>query len=234
MPYKLLAKFEATFRDGPYRHRNSNLGNRIADFLYEDMFDLSPTSRFASRAKSGERVLNPAISVPGISARRGDGSFGIPIPTTNIRFEPGFNVARSGTATVEVGTEVKIVAKAMGKQANRVIGDLRGQVSEFRKRGGDALTVGIVGVNYSAEYTSYEGARVYPAGPGRGSPANEAELTDRRLAQEVAPEYDEFLLLGFKATNVPPYPFEWVRLDMKEREYSALLARLLNKYERRF
>lgn len=232
--YKMLAKFEATFRDGPYKHRNANLGNRIADFLYEDLFDLAVESRFARRAATGERVLNPAIVVPGIKARRGDGSFGVPIPNIAARFEPGFNVARGSTATVEVGTEVKIVAKAMGKQANRVIGDLRGQVGEFRKKGSDALVVGVVGVNFSDRYTSYEGARTYPVGPGRRSPAHEAPVTDQRLATEVAPEYDEFLLLGFKATNEPPYPFEWVRLREKEREYGALLARLLNKYERRF
>jgi hypothetical protein len=234
LSYKLPAKFEATFRDGPYLHRNPNIGNRIADFLYEDLVDIAPGSSLARRAAAGERVLNPAITIPGVAARRGDGSFGIPVPNVPISYEPGFAVARSATATVEIGVEVKIVAKAMGKQANRVIGDLRGQVEAFRARGGAALTVGIVGVNFSDVYTSYEGARTYPVGPGAGSPSREAPTTDRRLATEVAPYYDEFILLGFKATNVPPYPFAWVAGERKEIEYAALLARLIDKYERTF
>lgn len=234
MPYKLLAKFEATFRDGPYRHRNANLGNRIADFLYEDMVDVDPTSKFATRASSGARVLNPAIVVPGIRARRGDGSFGAPIPQTQARYEPGFNVARGATATVEVGAEVKIVAKAMGKQIDRVINDLRHQVVEFRQKSDRCLTVGIVGVNFSDYYISYEGARTFPTGPGHRAPSSEAPIAERRLATEVAGDYDEFLLLGFKTTNEPPYPFEWLALANKEQEYGALLVRLLEAYDRRF
>lgn len=234
MTYKLLAKFEATFRDGPYKHRNANLGNRIADFLYEDLVDVGPDSKFARQVGSGARVLNPAIVIPGRKARRGDGSFGTPIPSVVLRYEAGFVVPRSDTATVEIGAEVKIVAKAMGKQVDRVVGDLGKQVREFRRKGGRALTVGVVGINFSDRYTSYEGARTYPVGPTGRTPASEAVSTERRLATDVADDYDEFLLLGFRATNVPPYPFFWVDLPKKEKEYGAILVRILEEYERRF
>lgn len=49
--------------------------------------------------------------------------------------DPGYIVARGPIATVEIGVEVKILAKAMIKQVNRVINDLRDQVSQFRRRG---------------------------------------------------------------------------------------------------
>jgi len=47
--FALLRQFEATFRNGPYIHRNSQLGNRIADYLYEDLYALGLSSKFNSR-----------------------------------------------------------------------------------------------------------------------------------------------------------------------------------------
>jgi len=139
---KLLGRFEATFRNGPYIHRNSNLGNRIADFLYEDLYDLHDSNKYNRRVGSRRRVLNPKGISPGIRARRGDGSFGDLIPGTPAVEASGFAVARGATATVEIGAEVKIIAKAMIKQIDRVTSDLCGQAAHFKRKSPDALTVG--------------------------------------------------------------------------------------------
>ena len=86
--FKLLQQLERTFRDGPYVHRNSNLGNRIADYLYEDLYDLDESRKFRQRVDAKRRVLNPKNVSPGIHARRGDGSFGTPVPGSQPT--PGF------------------------------------------------------------------------------------------------------------------------------------------------
>jgi hypothetical protein len=33
------------------------------------------------------------------------------------------------------------------------------------------------------------------------------------LRAEAAPVFDEFLVLRFKASNAPPFPFEWVSYE---------------------
>ena len=63
---------------------------------------------------------------------------------------------------IQIGAETKILAKAMIKQIDRVIGDLVRQVEEFKKTGGQPICVGLVGVNYAPCYTSYEGEPEWP------------------------------------------------------------------------
>ena len=53
--------------------------------------------------------------------------------------DEGFSVARGPVATIEIGVETKILAKAMIKQIDRVIGDLIRQTEEFKRRGGRAI-----------------------------------------------------------------------------------------------
>jgi hypothetical protein len=123
----------------------------------------------------------------------------------------------------------------MIKQIDRVIGDLRRQIEEFRKTGGNPICIGIVGVNYSPVYTSYEGAVEWPTdGKKHKHPAQEAAEAERRILQNAAPEFDEFLLLRFRATNVAPYPFDWVEHARTRDEYSALLLRVSREYDKRF
>jgi hypothetical protein len=55
-----------------------------------------------------------------------------------------------------------------------------------------------------------------------------------RLQRLAAPSFDEFLLLPFRATNIRPFPFEWVDYELTAREYSALLVRVSREYDRRF
>ncbi len=144
--YKLLQQLERTFRDGPYLHRRSNLGNRIADCLYEDLYELGASAKLRERIDQQLRVLNPKGVSPGIHARRGDGSFGPPVPGWAPTRVPGFVVARGLTAEVEIGAEVKILAKAMMKQIDRVMSDLRSQANHFRRKSPTAITVGIVAI----------------------------------------------------------------------------------------
>jgi hypothetical protein len=232
---KLLDRFEAAFRDHRYLHRNSNLGNRIADFLYDDLYDLHDSDKFNSRVDARRRVLNPKATSPGIRARRGDGSFGTLIPGTAAVSVPGFTVSRGATATVEIGAEVKIVAKAMIKQIDRVISDLCGQTGHFREKGRQAITVGIAGVNYASRYVSFEGERSYPTDGHRyPHPVQEAAEAERRLLDSAARCYEEFLVLPFVATNEEPFEFRWLDAARVMTNYSAMLVRVLREYDRRF
>lgn len=233
--FKLLQQLERTFRDGPYVHRNSNLGNRIADYLYEDLYDLGESSKLRERVDAQRRVLNPKNVSPGIHARRGDGSFGTPVPGSKPVMIPGFSVARGTTAEVELGAEVKILAKAMIKQIDRVMNDLRSQASHLLEKSPTALTVGIAAINFSDQYVSYEGARQYPTDGSATSPhpSQEGPKAELRL-RGVEDHFTEFLQIGFRATNEPPYPFELVAPARIRNDYGSILIRLSREYDRRF
>jgi hypothetical protein len=123
----------------------------------------------------------------------------------------------------------------MIKQIDRVISDLRSQAGHFKKTGGNPICVAFVGINYADTYLSYEGAREFPTdGKKYKHPFQEAPEAERRLVQLAKPDFDEFLVLGFKATNVDPYPFEWTNYDQTRLEYAALLTRVSREYDRRF
>jgi hypothetical protein len=232
--YKLLQQLERTFRDGPYLHRRSNLGNRIADCLYEDLYELGASAKLRERIDQQLRVLNPKGVSPGIHARRGDGSFGPPVPGWAPTRVPGFVVARGLTAEVEIGAEVKILAKAMMKQIDRVMSDLRSQANHFRRKSPTAITVGIVAINFADRYTSFERTRRFSTdGSTYPHPAQEAPKAEDRL-RAMEDVFDEFLQIGFRATNEPPYPFELVAPSKVQASYGAILVRLSHEYERRF
>lgn len=118
--YRLLDRFEQTFSRGPYLHRNSQLGNRIADCLFDDLYLLDERSRFRAAVDAGEVALNPKGISPGVKARRGDGSFGPVVPGHTPTLRAGHVVPVAPTASAEIGSEVKILAKAMIKQIDRV------------------------------------------------------------------------------------------------------------------
>jgi hypothetical protein len=202
--------------------------------FYEDLVGLGRSPKLAERVKAGERVLNSQNVRRGIKARRGDGTFGEIIPGRPSIADPGYVVARGPIATVEVGVEVKVLAKAMIKQIDRVINDLRGQVAHFRRGGGNPICVGIVGINQADRYVSYEGKRSFKT-TGRDGflhPIQEAKQAEARLG-EAAAAFDEFLVLRFRATNERPYPFEWVHLEGTRLDYGAVLVRVSRKYEER-
>jgi hypothetical protein len=123
----------------------------------------------------------------------------------------------------------------MIKQIDRVIGDLCRQVEEFRKTGGRPICVGVVGVNFAQSYTSYEGSREWPTdGKKHKHPVQEATEAEKRLLARAAPAFDEFQVLGFRAANIAPFPFEWLDYERTIKEYGALLVRVSREYDRRF
>lgn len=204
--------------------------------LYEDLVITNRSPRLLEAIARRDRVLNVQNRRRGVKARRGDGTFGQIIPTVTAIVDPGYRVARGPIATVEIGVEVKILAKAMIKQIDRVISDLRNQVAQFQRGGGNPICVGVVGVNRAERYVGYEGDRAYPT-TGQGGflhPRQEAEEAENRLLQQAKPAFDEFLVLRFRATNQPPYPFEWVDYEGTRLDYAAVLARISSEYQSRF
>ena len=234
--YRLLDAFEATFHGVEYRHRRSNLGNRIAIELYEDLYVLGRSRKLAGRIEEKLCVINVIGDLTGVIARRADGTFGERNPSMPAVDEPGFAVARSHLATIEIGVEVKILFKGLIKQIGRVDNDLRDHVNQIKRAGGIPISVGIVGVNHADRCTSYEGDRSYPTTGSGGflHPIQEAAEVEKRLEQYTKTHFDEFLILRFKATNEPPYPFEWVDWARTMLEYGAVLTRIARKYGTRF
>lgn len=233
--YAVLKAFRSLFEGRPYFHRDSSLGDRVASYLYEDLYNLGKSTKLRERVGDRSRVLNAQNLTVGILRRRGDGTFGERVPAAQAITDEGFAVARGPVANIEIGVETKILAKAMIKQIDRVIGDLMRQTQEFKKRGGHPICVGIVGVNFAEQYTSYEGERTFPTdGRKYKHPIQEAAEAISRLRQRVAPSFDEFLILRFNASNTPPHSFSWVHESDTLLEYSALLTRLSREYDRRF
>jgi hypothetical protein len=233
--FHLLRTFRGLFEGCQYKHRDSSLGDLVASRVYEDLVALNKSEKLIQRVRSHERVVNLANRAVGRAGRRGDGTFGELVPTAVAITEEGLLVARGNVANIEIGTETKILAKAMIKQIDRVIGDLARQVEEFKRTGGNPICVGIVGVNHAASYTSYEGERKWPTdGKKHKHPAQEAEEAEKRLFDKVSTKFDEFQILRFRATNVAPFPFDWVDLKKTSLEYGALLIRISREYDRRF
>jgi hypothetical protein len=222
LEYRLLAEFRRLFESKIYKHRDSSQGDFVAIHLYEDLLGINRSSKLTEAViNRRERVLNVHNRRRGVAARRGDGTFGEIIPGETAIVDDGYLVARGPISTVEIGIEVKILAKAMIKQIDRVINDLRNQVIQFRHGGGHPICVAVVGINCAESTIGYEGERPFPTTGKHGflHPIQEADEAARRLASIAAPEFDEFIVLRFKATNAPPYPFDWVdynetRLDL--------------------
>ncbi len=233
--YALLRAFRGLFQGTPYLHRKSTLGDFVASQVYEDLVTLNKSASLTGRVHRHERVVNLRNTTVGKPARRGDGTFGEIVPTAVAIIEKGILVARAPVATIEIGAETKILAKAMIKQIDRVIGDLVRQVEQFKKSGGDPICIGFIGVNHAEQYTSYEARRRYKTdGKAQKHPFQEASRAELLLIQKALPAFDEFQLLRFRASNVKPYPFEWVDFDKTSMEYGALLTRVSREYDRRF
>ena len=232
MIYRLLDSFRGLFEGQSYLHRKSNLGDFVARHLYEDLHRLGRSEKYVDRVNTGISVLNTQNLRHGIKARRGDGSFGEIVPHANAIQDEGFVVRRGLIATIEIGIEVKILMKAMIKQIDRVINDLKGQAQHFRSSGGSPICVGVVGINQAQYCTTYEGIRSFRTdGKKYKHPIDEAAAAEERLRQFAAPAYDEFLILRFDAINEPPYPFVWTNENSTSLDYGAALARISQQYE---
>jgi len=185
-----LRTFRSLFEGQPYFHRDSSLGDRVASYLFEDLYVLNKSSKLHDWIDAHTRVLNSQNLTVGIARRRGDGTFGERVPAGQAIVDTGFAVARGPVATIEIGAETKILAKAMIKQIDRVIGDFIRQTEEFRKKAGHPICVGIVGVNFAEQYTSYEGERSFPTdGRKYKHPIQEAADAISRLQQRAMPAF---------------------------------------------
>lgn len=234
--FALLKTFRELFDRKQYNHRNSSLGDLVAVQLYEDLVTLGRSSLFAERVHRHECVANTRNLAVGKNSRRGDGTFGELVPTVAAITTEGLIVARGPVANIQIGAETKILAKSMIKQIDRVIGDLERQVDEFKSTGGNPITVAFVGINHASAYTSYEGQRPFPT-DGKGGyrhPIQEAAEAEARLLARAKPTFFDFQILNFRATNVPPYPFEWVNHAQTGMEYSSALVRISREYDMRF
>jgi hypothetical protein len=233
--YGLLRTFRGLFEGKPYLHRKSNLGDLVASQLYEDLIAINKSAKLVERVQRHERVVNVRNVMIGKPARRGDGTFGELVPAAVAVIEKGMLVARGPIATIEIGAETKILAKAMIKQIDRVMSDLINQVKQFKRGSGNPICVAFVGINFAKQYVSFEGRKRWPTdGKKYKHPIQEAVQAEQRLNDKARSAFDEFQVLRFRATNAKPYPFEWVDLSITELEYSALLTRVSREYERRF
>ena len=130
---------------------------------------------------------------------------------------------------------MKILAKAMIKQIDRVLGDLTKQVEHFRRGNEHPICVAIVAINHADYCYSYEGDRIWPTdGKKHKHPIQEAAEAERRIISEARPHYDELLIIRYKATNREPFPFEWVSQKDAQLDYAAILTRVSRLYDRRF
>ena len=188
LQYRLLTEFRRLFERKVYKQRASNHGD-LAMHLYEDLLTVGRSSKLVDAVvQRKDRVLNVQNRRRGVAARRGDGTFGELIPGETAITDGGYIVSRGPIATVEIGIEVKVLAKAMIKQIDRVINDLRNQVAQFRRGGGQPITVAVVGINCAAHTVSHEGDRPFPTTGSGGflHPYQEAPEAERRLRAEAA------------------------------------------------
>jgi hypothetical protein len=235
VPYRLLTEFANLFAGKKYIHRDSSRGDFVAMHLYEDLAELDRSTKLLPRITARDRITSARNLRQGIKARRGDGTFGEVVPGTTVVTDPGFLVARGLVATVEIGVEMKILAKAMIKQIDRVTGDLQKQVPQFPRGGGNPICVALVGINHAPYTIGYEGDRAFRTdGKANRHPIQEAAGATQRLLRDVAPLYDEFILLHYSATNDEPYSFSWVDFEQTNNDYGAALVRISREYDRRF
>ncbi len=179
--------------------------------------------------------MNLRNLMTGKPGRRGDGTFGELVPAAIALTEKGMLVARGPVATIEIGAETKILAKAMIKQIDRVITDLINQAAQFKRSGGNPICVAFVGINFAEQYVSFEGRKKWPTdGKKYKHPIQEATQAEQRLNEKARHALDEFQFLRFRASNARPFPFEWVDLENTEMEYSSVLTRVSRDYDRRF
>lgn len=255
LTHRLLTAFENLFNGNIYRHRIPNQGDAVALELFEDLYPVSAArvsplvSKYCGRVGNQQRVINPANVVMGSRGRRGDGTFGDPVPGTFKAPVPGYRVSRARTSTCEVGVEVKILCAAMSRQVGRVITDLKDQASYFQNHspGKSPLKVAIVGVNHAPIYCSYEGqftcahcgqtSDVTTTTTGTGTrkhPIQQAASTIATIRAAIQPLYDRLLILEFSATNMAPFAFAWQNQPQVIQQYDALLTWLAAEYENRF
>ncbi len=229
--FALLETFKFAFAGGVYRHRDSTIGNRIARQLFEDLLKHVVSSHYNEHVRDSLGVVNRGGGIHGKAIRRNDSLFGrLPAGVPVKSPPPGLRVAEGPVAEARIACEVKILAKAQQKQIDRVISDLSNFALRMKRLNKNCIKVAIVGVNHEGNYVGYEGRR-----PFRDRlRAQEPEIVTAKLRDEVVRDYEEFLILPFRATNQPPYPFRWLYAGRADLDYGAALTRIGELYQRRF
>lgn len=228
--YRLLQGFRSVFEGVSYKHRDSTIGNRIGRALFEDLLYHNVSAAYREHVRNGRCVVSLGGGIHGRLIRRNDSIFGLPpAGVMGVRRQSGLEVFEGPVAEPRVGCEVKILAKAQLKQIDRVISDLDNFATRMKRLNERCINVAIVGVNHESNYLGHEGERTFRGKLGREEP----RTTIGRLGvlREV---YDELLILGFKATNQPPYPFGWLDTKMVELDYASALTRVGERYQERF
>jgi hypothetical protein len=228
--FRLLDTFRRTFLGTIYQHRDSTLGNKIGRELFEDLLRHAASVRYARHVKGGSGVVNRGGKVHGKAVRRNDSIYGRPPAAATTRFVTGFSVREGPVAEPRVGCEVKVIAKSQQKQIDRVINDLDGFVRRVQRLSKRCINIAIVGVNHESDYVGHEGPRSFKHKLKPGEPQG----VTARIREELGDLYDELLVFPFRATNQPPYPFEWLNDRQVDLDYGAALARIGEEYERRF
>jgi hypothetical protein len=230
--FRLLETFRRTFAGTVYKHRNSTLGNKIGRQLFEDVLLHDVSTLYRDHVAQGSGVVNIGgrIHTPR-AIRRNDSVFGIPPAGVLLKPPPeGFAIREGPVAEPRIGCEVKIIAKSQQKQIDRVISDLENFALRMRSLSANSINVAVVGVNEESDYVGHEGERAFK----HRLRGQEPLTTMTRLRGQLLGSYDELLVLPFKATNQPPYPFAWTNATRVELDYGAALTRVGDLYQRRF
>lgn len=229
---RLLRRLAETFQGKVYRHRSATLGNLIGSELFEDLFEMEVSQSYKARVLNHELVVNTSGRIRNpLKIRRNDSVCGRPPAGIKVRVSAADkHVSLGPVAEPQIGCEVKILGKSFLKQIDRVINDLVGFRGRMHKRNPNCLNVAVVAVNFEPDYVSYEKDRAYKDPPRDG----EARETSARIINEIGDDYDELIIIPFKATNSPPYPFSLVNEKDTALDYGAVLTRLGAKYNKGF
>ncbi len=229
--FRLLETFRRTFAGTVYKHRDSTLGNKIGRELFEDLLAHEVSARYQDHVGHGRGVVNSGgrIHTPR-AIRRNDSVFGKPPAGSANAGKEGFLVPEGPVAEPRIGCEVKIIAKSQQKQIERVISDLENFALRMKSLSPTCINVAAVGVNRESDYVGHEGERTFKH---RLRDVESVQVTSK-LRERLLASYDELLVLQFRATNQPPYPFRWVDPIRTELDYGAALTRVGELYQSRF
>lgn len=230
--FRLLERFRQTFSGTIYKHRDSSLGNRIGRELFEDLLGHSDSPRYVEHVSTRRGIVNRGGKIHTPKAiRRNDSIYGKPPAGVTLQAAPsGFSVPEGPVAEPRIGCEVKIIAKSQQKQIDRVINDLDGFAKRMKSLNRRCINVAVVGVNHESDYVGYEGDRPFK----HSLRPQESAVVIQRLKDELLRRYDELLVFGFRATNQPSYPFEWLDVRRVDLDYGAAVTRIGELYQSRF
>lgn len=249
--YRVLDVFANLFHGRIYNPRSSTQNNAICQAFFEDVYSLGRSKTFVLRCDQGTHVVNARSEVHGISVRHGDGTFGERVPSAEPKRISRFAVPEGALSTLEIAIEVKVLSVALRKNQGNRLAELSHQLDAFKRAARvdnqrPLITIALVFLNAAERFAAIEGhqsslkggppARITIAdGITRKSPAQEAATTEAffvREMQQIGYRYP--LILKYRATNEPPYPFAWADQARTVADYSNVLTNVCLDYENLF